>query len=111
MSKKGPTGDFFFYSFLDFFFFQKWTIFSYPKKKMKKKIAAARLATFFCHFWIFFVFPIMDNIFLPQKEKWEKKKRKIAVARLDIITATRWTGNRFFVVDSLSPGHSVLQSP
>ena len=66
MSKKGPTGNFFF------------------------------------HFGNF-VFPKMDNIFLPKKIKKDGKK-KIAAARLPIITATRWTGNRLFVVDSLSIG-------
>ena len=46
----------------------------------------------------------MDNIFLPNKNKFGKKK-KIAAARLATITATCWTGNRLFFVDSLRKAH------
>ena len=41
----------------------------------------------------------MDNIFLGKKKSG--KKKKIAAAQLASILATRWTGNRFFFMDSL----------
>ena len=56
----------------DFFFF------IFAKKKKKKR-----------------------TIFSYQKKKKKKLRKKNAAARLAIITATRWTGNRLFVVDSL----------
>ena len=58
-----------------------------------------QLWTFFFHFCKKKKFLQRWTIFSYRKKKW-KKNTKIAAARLAIITATRWTGNRPFFVDS-----------
>ena len=47
----------------------------------------------------FFSFLQKKIKFMEEKKKW--KKKKFAAARLASILATRWTGNRFFFMDSL----------
>ena len=54
---------------------------------------------FFFHFCKKNFFPKIDNIFM-EKKKW--KKKEIAAAPLASIIATRWTGNRIFVMGSLN---------
>ena len=46
---------------------------------------------------------LLFSFFSPPKngQYFPTKKKKIAAARLATITATRWTGNRLFFVDSL----------
>ena len=74
--------------------------------RVSKKV---RLGTFF---FIFAKKEKMDNIFLPKKHKFfGEKKKKIAAAQLATITATRWTGNRLFFVDSLGKGIPTKPGP
>ena len=67
MAQKGATGDFFFFNFAKFFYFilKMNNIFMEKKKRVEKKIAAARLASILATRWTGNIISFMDSLVTP----------------------------------------------